>query len=468
MSKEIKYNIKKFLKNTVKPAAGCTEVVAIGIATSVCYNAIFNNFPKTLHIKEGRANREMPELEKIESIEVTMDKNVFKNAYGVAIPNTDGRRGIKLAALLGLFTDINKFYENDENPGYLRLFEQVSPDIIQYITTDESWKSKIKISIDNSKTELFIKAVLKYDTNNVETIIHGKHDKIVKIVRNGEVIYQYDEEIKVERVKQQEEYLSVDNILEIIEAIDEETLKELQKTIDTNKLLIEEGLLGKYGMGIVGLFKRGIQEGKFSSDLLTQIKLQVAAGVEARMGGAPYPAMSTSGSGNMGITATVPIIVVAEYYNIDKNRLLKSLLLSHLIVKLASDYVGELSPLCGNTNKSAFGAAAGITYLLGEDKDKNALKNAIENAINYVASTIVGIFCDGAKHGCTLKAMTAASVAYEAAVFSLYGVKVPSDGIVEKNADDTLKNLDNFSASMKDVDDIIVNIIKKRGETHEI
>lgn len=456
------YDVKNFLKNTVKPAAGCTEIIAIGIATSACYNAIFNNFPKTLHIEKGKGNGDIPqpELEKIESIVVTMDKNVFKNAYGVAIPNTDGRKGIKVAALLGLFTDINAFYENDENPGYLRLFEQIKPEIIKSITED--WESKVTVQIDDSKTELFIKAILKYGENKIETIIQEKHDKIVKIVYNGQVIFDQGEK-KAEGAKQSDEPLSIDEIIDIVEKIDEETLKELQKTIDTNKLLIEEGLLGQYGMGIVRLFRRGIQEGKFTLDLLTQIKLQVAAGVEARMGGASYPAMSTSGSGNMGITATVPIIVVAEYYNIDKKKLLKSLLLSHLIVKLASVHIGELSSLCGNANKSAFGAAAGLTYLLGGDKKE------IENAINYVASTIVGIFCDGAKYGCTLKAITAASVAYEAAVFSLYGVEVPSDGIVERKADDTLKNLGDLSAAMKNIDNIIVNIIKKKEEKkHEI
>lgn len=126
-----------------------------------------------------------------------------------------------------------------------------------------------------------------------------------------------------------------------------------------------------------------------------------------------------------------------------------------MIVKVSSDYIGELSALCGACNKAAFGAAAGLTYILGGGRRE------IENAIRYVASNILGVICDGAKYGCALKAVTAASIAYEAAILSLEGVDVPADGVVEKTADGTLRNLKEVSKVMSDVDDVVVKFIQQ-------
>lgn len=152
----------------------------------------------------------------------------------------------------------------------------------------------------------------------------------------------------------------------------------------------------------------------------------------------------------MGITATVPIIVVGENLKIDKDKILKAILLSHLVTKVASDHISELSALCGNNNKSAFGATAGLTYLLDGGYEE------IKNAINAVASNIAGVICDGAKYGCAFKAMNAAAIAWESALLSVKGLEVPSDGIVELSADETLKNFAEISECMRKVNDIIV------------
>jgi len=188
--------------------------------------------------------------------------------------------------------------------------------------------------------------------------------------------------------------------------------------------------------------------------LITNVKLEVASGVETRMGGAPKPAMSTSGSGNMGITATVPIIVTAEWLNIDEDRLLKSILLSHIVTRILSDYVGDLSALCGAFNKAAIGAAAGLAYLLGGKEEE------INNAINATASNMTGAVCDGAKHSCTLKAMTAAGVAVESALMSVNGIKIPPNGIVDEKPKDTMKNIGMISCSMAQTDMTIVKILQ--------
>jgi|Deesub1362B_J571_1020462.scaffolds.fasta_scaffold00077_61 L-cysteine desulfidase len=441
-------DVLKFLKTNVKPAAGCTEVVAIGLATSIAYNSIYGNYPKTTGLPVNESIP-IPRKERLEKIEVVMDRNVFKNAFGVAIPNT-GKKGIKLAAALGLFLDVNKYSKSKEDPGYLEIFKQLDRSLIPVA---ETMVDKVSVSVDYGKRELYIHVKLFYDGQVAESALRKKHDGIYFIRLNGETIYEGEEEEK--DVKKPEKSYKLKEILEVVERIGEREKSELQRTIDVNKLLVEEGLLGGYGMGVVRTIKNLMEKGLLPNDLHTKIKLQVAAGVEARMGGSEYPAMSSSGSGNNGITATVPIIVTGEHLNVEKERILKGILVSHMIVKASTDHIGELSALCGVCNKSAFGAAAGLTYMLG------GREKEIENAIRYVASNIIGTICDGAKYGCVLKSMTAASVAYEAALFSLSGIEIPADGVVEKTADDTLKNLGEVAEAMSGVDDVVVKLIQQ-------
>ena len=149
-------DVMEFLRENVKPASGCTEVVAVGLASSIAYNAIHGNFPKTtgLSVKEVP----LPKKEKLEKVEVTLDRNVFKNAYGVAIPGT-GRKGIKLAVCLGLFLDMNRFFKNDK-PGYLEIFSQLDRALIPVA---ESMVDKVLAGIDSGKRVLYIPVKLNYD-----------------------------------------------------------------------------------------------------------------------------------------------------------------------------------------------------------------------------------------------------------------------------------------------------------------
>ncbi|RLI78929.1 hypothetical protein DRP05_05580 [Archaeoglobales archaeon] len=446
----MKVDVVNFLKSNVKPAAGCTEVVAVGLATSIAYNSIHGNFPMTTGLPTNESVP-LPRKEKLGKIEVVMDKNVFKNAYGVAIPNSGGKRGLKLAAILCLYLDVNRFFKSADEPGYLEIFKQLDRSLIP---AAETMVDKVSINVDYAKEDLYIHVRLVYDDKVAEATISTKHDRIDSIKLDGEVVYESKEEKR--SVKKSKKTFKLDEILRVVEKIGAKEKSELQRTIDVNKLLVEEGLLGSYGMGIVKLYKSLIRKGLLPNDLHTKIKLHVAAGVEARMGGSEYPAMSSSGSGNIGIVATIPIIVAGENLDIEKDGILRGILISHMIVKVASDYIGELSALCG-MQKSAFGAAAGLTYVLGGSKRE------IENAIKYVASSVIGMICDGAKYGCVLKAMSAASIAYEAAIFSLENVEIPDDGIVEKTADATLKNLEDLSKAMSDVDNVVVRLIQQRN-----
>ena len=441
---------------------GCTEVAAIGLATSTAYNALFGNYPVHLGLGINKCVP-LPDTEKVEKMMIKVDRNVFKNACGVAIPKTNGQRGIKLAAALGLFTNLNK-NATLKKQQYLNIFDQINAPILERAN---SLVGKIEIGeadIGEKITAIDISAELIYLKDETETIaktrICGAHDNIVLIQINDRKIYEQSIDQKAEK---EEETLpeNIAAIIKIIEAIDAKEKEELRKTIIINKQLTKEGRGKQYGIGIVKALEGLIQNGMLSNDLITNIKLEVASGVEARMGGAPKPAMSTSGSGNMGITATIPIIVTAEWLNIDEDRLLKSILLSHIVTRIISNYTGDLSALCGCFNKSAIGAAAGLTYLLG------GKEREINNAINAVAANMTGVICDGAKYSCTLKAMTAAGIAMESALMSVNGIKIPPDGIVAEKPKDTMKNIGMISHSMVQADTTIVKILQNLELTSE-
>jgi len=441
MTKEI--DIMSFLENNVIPAAGCTEIVAIGVSTCAGYNAFAGNLPYSISKNEIKAL----DPDKIKLIELVLDKRLFKNAYSVNIPCTDGRSGIELAAALGLFLDIN-------STKILEIFTQIDK---KAVLSSEKILDKISVNIDNSKDSLYAKSTILYDGHRIITTIEDSHDKITSITIDGNEVFsnplQKDTSGRGSGIGE----MSIMEMLEIIENISNDVKKELNKTVDLNMSLVVEGLCHFSSKGgIVHIMKELINEGLLSDDISTKIKLSVASAVEARMEGVPLSAMSTSGSGNMGITATVPIIVVGQELDKSEDDVLKAILLSHLVVGMASEKIGKLSALCGASNKSSFGAAAGISYLLGAGSE------GIINSINMVASNLIGATCDGAKTNCALKAMSSASVAYDSALLGTRNLQLGSQGIVGSTAMETISNVSKISKKMDSIDDAIVKILRHR------
>jgi len=431
-----KIDVLDFLSTNVKPASGCTEIAAVAFVSSSCYYAL------SLLSSKGNA---ILDKNKFEKLELIVDKKLFKNAYGVTIPNTGGRKGIDLAATLGLCI----------HPGadVLEIFKQITP---KKLDDAISFTDKVTITIDSSKKVLFIKMRLYYDNHTSEIIVNKKHDTISSVVVDGNVIFVQGNNSLKHSGDSKFPVMTIEEMLNVVENISTKEENELQRTIDFNMALAKDGLSTRYGMGITPIFLSLIDKKILSDDVSMKIRLYVVAAVEARMGGSSLSAMSTSGSGNMGITASIPIIVAGNYLGKDKKTILKALLLSHLITRVTTNNIGELSIFCGVNNKSAFGAAAGLTYLLGGEVVE------IKNAINAVASNIMGSACDGAKHNCALKAMTSSMISWDSALLCTNGLCVLSDGIVDSSALVTLDNLSKLSKGMSSLDDIIIDIIKER------
>ena len=238
--------------------------------------------------------------------------------------------------------------------------------------------------------------------------------------------------------------------------------KYFQKQLDKGRISEEEkavfdqameGLLGDYGLQ-VGKTIRENQQEVFGDDFLSYAMGLTAAASDARMAGCTLPAMSNSGSGNQGITVSMPVIAYALKYKVDDQRLARALILSNLVAIHIKHYLGKLSALCGCVVAST-GSACGIVYL------QNGGYNEICSAIKNMAGNIIGMVCDGAKVGCAMKVASGVSCAVQSAVLALRGTCIPStDGIIEDDVEKTIQNIGTIgSAGMKTTDKMILDIM---------
>jgi len=365
----------------------------------------------------------------------------------MAVPGTGGEKGIEIAAAVGLFLDPKK---------ELELFEDVDEHILK-----EAKKivKKIDISDVKDKSEFDISVCLKYDheeekrTSSVR--LEKFHDHISKIEVDGEVLYK-DKEIEKETssVKVPD---SFEEMIQTASDIDENTVERLYSGIEMNKKLGEKSLENGYGLGVGKKLKEMVEDGDLSDDLVNKVKIKTAAAADARMGGIEKPVMSTSGSGNQGITALVPIGIVGEEKGLSKRKQAEAAMLAHLVTKYSTERSSHLSALCGCSVKAGMGAVASLTYLLGGDVEE------IKNSINILAGNLTGMICDGAKEGCALKIATAAGETLESSLMALKGLEVPKDnGIVGKTAEETLENIGKISNEMASIDLQIIDILEKK------
>ncbi|MGZ7048573.1 MAG: L-cysteine desulfidase family protein [Methanobacterium sp.] len=235
-------------------------------------------------------------------------------------------------------------------------------------------------------------------------------------------------------------------------------LNFITDSIEMNLKICKEGLNNQYGLQVGGTIKTGINNDILSHDMASYAVALTAAGSDARMSGSSLPVISNSGSGNQGISATIPVVVAAEYLNADTDKLLRSVTLSHLITIYIKSKFGRLSTLCGAT-VSATGACCGITYLLGGEKTE------IEFAIQNMIGNVAGILCDGAKPGCALKVATCTNAAILSAQMAIQGIKIDStQGIIEDDAEKTIENFCKLgNLGMSKADEIILDIMLKKS-----
>lgn len=416
------------LRKEIIPALGCTEPIAVALATAKAVE-VLGTFP--------------------EEIEMNLSGNIIKNGMGVGIPGT-GKSGLHIASALGATGgNASKSLEV-----FADITEQNVIDAIAFVK-----ENKVKMTLAQTDEKLFIEINVIKNNQTATVIISGSHTNIVAIKKNDEYI-QNDMIIKEteETIKTTNPYpeLTIENILEFAKTVEFNDIKFIFEMIEMNKTIANDGLKNDFGLKIAKTMDNNIKSGRISEDMGTNaIKLTVAA-ADARMGGSFFPVMTNSGSGNQGLTVSLPIYSFAKSLNVNDEVFARALVLGNLTAIHIKSFLGKLSPLCGATT-AAMGASAGITWLLGGDF------NAISGAIKTMIANVTGIICDGAKPGCALKVSSSVNAAIEAAYMAIDNTSATGiDGIVDRDIEKSIENLATIgNIGMRKVDSEILNILTK-------
>ena len=391
-------NYVRILNEELVPAMGCTEPIAIAYCAALMKQTL-DNLPN--------------------KVVINVSGNIIKNVKSVTVPNTLGLCGIDVACAIGIIAgDPSK---------KLEVIANVSKEDASLIP---DFLNNIEVIINHADTEhtLYIE-IIGYDNDNYsKVIIEDSHTNVVLIEKNNQTIFKNDKEIVKKKVELDHSVLNVEDIIKFADIVNIDDVKEkLDLQIKYNMAIAEEGLKNNYGANI------GKTILKYGSSIIDKMKAYAASGSDARMNGCDMPVVINSGSGNQGITASVPVIVFARENNMSLDLLYRALVISNLCTIHIKHSIGKLSAFCGVVIAGA-GCGAGIAYLEG-----GKFSEVAHTLVNSLA-IISGVVCDGAKSSCAAK--IASSV--EAGVLGFYMFKdgnefVSGDGIVKKGVENTIK-----------------------------
>jgi len=437
------FEIIALIRQEVKPALGCTEPIAVALAVAKAVEIISDNCSccdKAWRLKAALR------------IDVAVSGNILKNGMGVGIPGT-GMVGLPVAAALGAVC-------GDSSKG-LEVLSGLTPRAVER-AKELVAQGCIHICVADTPHLLYVKATVAVEDGTVASaevdphayaVIEDDHDRIVE-TSFADRILMSSESAAAAQDRQQGKYdLTVRDIWDFACTAPFEDISFILGDRELNLALALEGLRGDYGLK-VGKTIRENQKEVFGDDFMSYAMGLTAAASDARMAGSTLPAMSNSGSGNQGITVSMPVIAYALKYKVDDEKLARALILSNLVAIHIKHYLGKLSALCGCVVAST-GSACGIVYLQGGTYEQ------VCAAIKNMAGNITGMVCDGAKVGCAMKVASGVSCAVQSAVLALSGTCIPStDGIIEDDVEKTIQNIGAIgSAGMKVTDRMILDIM---------
>ena len=413
----------KILEEELIPAMGCTEPIAIAYAGAVARKTL-GELPDTLDIK--------------------VSGNIIKNVKSVIVPNTGGMRGIAAALCAGVIAgDAEALLEviagvtpsqKEEIKAYM---EQVKPRIVPAST---GHVFEIDLTVGKGTNTSRVRIV---DTN------------IILIEKNGQSVFQKDACSEEKKPKTDHSILNIEDIIDFANTVDTEDVKTvLERQIRYNMAISEEGLRGNYGANIGKVLLH-----TYGDNIKIRARAKAAAGSDARMNGCELPVVINSGSGNQGMTASIPVIEFARELKVSHEKMLRALVLSNLVTIHLKTGIGTLSAYCGAVSAGC-GSGAGIAYLYGGDYE--VIAHTIVNSLAIVS----GIICDGAKASCAAKisaAVDAGIMGYEMYIQGqqFYG----GDGIVTHGVENTIRNVGQLAKDgMCETDKEIIRIMVGKGE----
>ena len=416
----------ELLRSEVIPAIGCTEPIAVALCVA-------------------RAK----ELLGVEPDEITvyLSKNVYKNALAVGIPNT-GMTGLPIAIALGATVGKSEYM--------LEVLRDATPEAVAY-AKDYMLRVPATIKVDyDAPSLLYIHAEVRQGDQTAQATIMDEHTKFVESNEvRGERL-----EAKGERLEAKGEALTLRRVYDFAMEVDTHELTFLLEGAQMNTAAAETSFADQYGHGLGRLLRANTltatpeMEKLFGNTLFTKIISYTCGACDARMSGAMVQVMSNSGSGNQGISCSIPVYLYAKENNCNEERTLRALALSNLTVIYIKQSLGRLSALCGCV-VAATGSAAGITYLMGGNYEE------ITYAIKNMIANISGMICDGAKPGCALKVTSGVATAIFSAYLAMqHSYADSTEGIVEDDIDRTIRNLTRIGHDgMKVTDDLILDIM---------
>ncbi|MBM9606384.1 L-cysteine desulfidase family protein [Desulfopila inferna] len=436
------FSAKDILQMQVAPALGCTEPVAVALGAAAAASLLPDRT-----------------IDSIDSIEILLDPNIYKNGLAVIIPGTHGMIGLDTASILGALG-------GDPALG-LEVLADIDDDTVAGAKTFLEHKG-VTVNL-REESGLYVHTTIKSAEVIAESVIVRRHNNIVELRLNGIIqkgsplLKELNDGTTVSRHQQLEDWLKqrrLEDLVALIEGLDAEDLQFIEEGIQCNLKLAAYGLKYGTGLGIGKALERMLKQKLLTRDMSMTAKILTSAAADARMGGARLPAMSSAGSGNHGLTATLPIWAIKDFIDHDHETVLRAVGLSHIVTAYVKAHIGTLSAVCGCSVAAGAGAAAGITYLIGGDAGHMA------GAIKNISEDLTGIICDGAKAGCAIKLNTAAGAAVQAALFSLQGISVQdTDGIIGDGPESTVRNMGIISTEgMVATDKTIIKIMREKQQ----
>ena len=419
---------QSLLHREIAPALGCTEPAAAAL-TAACAAKCLGCIP--------------------EEILVRTSQYILKNAMNVGIPGI-GMTGLDIAVALGALS------ASPEKK--LMILSGISPEKKRQAKAMTE-QGKVRIELASTEEKIYIEVQVRAGAETAKAITAEAHKNIIYVEKNDRVCYRKERKIRKAEETAEEIYtVTLEEILDFSEHTALENLEFLREVIQMNREIALEGISHKYGLQVGKNLMDGTENGLVGQDAANYAAAMTAAAADARMAGCEKPVMSAAGSGNQGLTATIPIAAVGEKLELGEEKILRALALSILLTVHTKHYLGRLSVLCGCSISSAMGVACGIVFMLGGTYAQMTW------AINSMVADISGVVCDGAKPGCALKIATAVQSAVRAANMALNGSGADShDGIVHVNAEKTLENLGILGNwGMKDTNRIILDLMLEK------
>lgn len=450
--------IISLIRQEVKPALGCTEPIAVALAVAKAVEILEEKCPC---MRDGRWR-----MSADFNVNVSVSGNILKNGMGVGIPGT-GMIGLYIASALGAVCGKSEY-------GLEVLHDLDSRSIERAKSLVEN--KKVKIDIADTPHKLYIKASVSVsvkpecchgsycpetgETHNdghyASAVIEDDHDNIVETCFDDKILLcSHKGQEGCDGGKDIRDYgLTVKEIYDFAGSVDYRDIEFILDSRNLNMALADEGLKGDYGLKVGKTINCSRHKEVFGDDFMSYAMALTAAASDARMAGCTLPAMSNSGSGNQGITVTMPVIAYSRMYSVSDEQLARALVLSHLVAIHIKGYLGKLSALCGCVIAST-GSSCGIVYLRGGSYTHvcSAIKNMVGN--------ITGMVCDGAKVGCAMKVASGVSSSVQSAVLAMDGTCISeNDGIIEKDIEKTIHNLAKIgSIGMQNTDTMILDIM---------